>query len=63
MTLNSSGGAAFGTPARGKDAASRPARGRICEREGCTTVLSTYNASGTCWLHTQPTTRHSLARG
>lgn len=64
MTLNSSGGTtSFGTPERGKDAASRPERGRICDQDGCTTVLSTYNASGTCWLHTQPTTRHSLARG
>lgn len=59
---SSRGTTAFGAPDRGKDASSRPERGRICGQDGCTTVLSTYNASETCWLHTQPTTRHSLAR-
>ena len=59
---SSRGTAQLGAPDRGKDASSRPALGRVCEQDGCTTVLSTYNSSGTCWLHTQPTTRHSLAR-
>lgn len=63
MVKGSSGGTAkLGTPDRGKGASSRPQRGRICDQDGCATVLSTYNSSGTCWLHTQPTTRHSLAR-
>jgi hypothetical protein len=58
----SRGTAPIGAPDRGKGAVSRSARGRICDRDGCDTVLSTYNSAGTCWLHSQPTTRHSLAR-
>ena len=42
----------FGRPDRGKETAARPARGRICAHEGCATVLSTYNATDICWLHT-----------
>ena len=42
----------FGRPVRGKEASARPARGRVCAHEGCTTVLSTYNAVDVCWLHT-----------
>ena len=41
----------FGSPKRGKESSSRPARGRLCKRLGCTTVLSTYNSSTTCWRH------------
>ncbi len=63
MVKGNSGGAQLGTPDRGKEASSRAAQGRVCQHDGCVTVLSTYNASGTCWLHTQPTTRHSLAPG
>jgi hypothetical protein len=59
----SRGTAPIGAPDRGKGSSSRPAQGRVCERDGCDTVLSTYNSSGTCWLHSEPTTRHSLARG
>jgi hypothetical protein len=44
-------GVQFGSPMRGKDAASRPPRGRTCEHPGCTTVLSTYNSASRCWAH------------
>jgi hypothetical protein len=50
----------FGTPDRGKGAASRAALGRVCDEPGCATVLSTYNSSGTCWMHASPSTRHPL---
>lgn len=43
--------ALFGRPIRGKEASARPARGRVCGHEGCTTVLSTYNVADLCWLH------------
>jgi hypothetical protein len=51
----------FGPPGRGKSASDRAATGRSCEHPGCTTVLSTYNSSLTCWLHTGPTFKHPLA--
>ena len=25
--------------------------GRVCEARGCSTELSRYNSSGSCWLH------------
>lgn len=56
------GGAKVGSPERGREASTRPARGRMCEREGCSTILSTYNPSTTCWLHTEPAYRHALYR-
>jgi hypothetical protein len=49
----------------GGSVARRPARTqglRICRADGCDTVLSTYNTSGTCWLHTQPRPQPSYAR-
>ena len=52
----------FGTPERGKDLASRAPQGRPCAEPGCTTVLSTYNESPTCFLHTKPAYRHPLQR-
>jgi hypothetical protein len=52
----------FGTPIRGKEAASRPSTGRTCEEPGCPTVLSTYNTDTRCWLHTVASYRHPLAR-
>jgi hypothetical protein len=51
----------YGSPATAK-AKSRAAKGRTCDHAGCNTVLSTYNASPTCWLHTPPGYRHALAR-
>lgn len=52
----------FGPPVRGKASSDRSARGRLCAEDGCTTVLSTYNSSDVCWLHTQATYRHPLSR-
>jgi hypothetical protein len=49
----------------GGSVARRPARvsgQRVCRAEGCDTVLSIYNASGTCWLHTEPNPQPSYAR-
>ena len=43
----------FGIPER-KLAVVRSAYGRVCDRSGCSTVLSTYNASPSCWMHTMP---------
>jgi hypothetical protein len=57
-----SAGVEFGRPQRGRDATSREARGRQCEAPGCSTVLSTYNRSRTCYLHTMPEYRHALQR-
>jgi arginine repressor len=50
----------YGAPTNTKS--KRSAKGRTCDHAGCTTVLSTYNASTTCWLHTPPGYRHALAR-
>ncbi len=52
----------LGAPSPGKGAESRPARGRMCAEPGCGTVLSTYNRSTRCYLHTAPTHRHPLER-
>jgi hypothetical protein len=43
----------------------RPRRNRdrrICRVDGCDTILSSYNGSGVCWLHTQPRPQPSFAR-
>jgi hypothetical protein len=52
----------FGPPDRGKKAADRPPQGRMCEQQGCETLLSTYNAADRCWLHAPPAYRHALSR-
>lgn len=44
----------FGAPERRKDAPIRRSYGRVCEHSGCSTVLSTYNASSYCWTHSMP---------
>jgi len=46
--------ALFGTPTRVRDVAPQAGKGRHCSVFGCTTLLSTYNTSDTCWLHTAP---------
>jgi hypothetical protein len=49
----------------GGSVARRPARvpgERVCRADDCDTVLSAYNASGTCWLHTKPSPQPSYAR-
>ncbi len=53
-------GAQLGPPERWREASLRPARGRVCDRAGCSTILSTYNPSSTCWPHTEPAYRHPL---
>lgn len=55
-------GVQIGSPEKSKKDAPRAATGRECEHQGCSTILSTYNASPTCWLHSEPTYRHSLYR-
>jgi hypothetical protein len=35
---------------------------RVCKAPGCDTVLSTYNHSGACWVHTEPRPQPSYAR-
>lgn len=59
MSVKSSVVTRYGTPAKG--AHPREAGDRRCDAPGCTTILSAYNASTTCYLHTQPNTRHPLA--
>jgi hypothetical protein len=51
----------YGTPGTGKAAADRASAGRRCEVASCETVLSTYNAATTCWLHSSAVPKHSLA--
>ena len=55
-------GVQFGPPVRGKQASTRAESGRMCDAPGCTAVLSTYNASTTCWPHTTPAYRPPLHR-
>jgi hypothetical protein len=52
----------YGTPERGKSAKLRPAKGRLCQHAGCTTVLSTYNGDDRCFVHVAPSFRHPLYR-
>jgi hypothetical protein len=59
MSVKSTTGTSYGAP--GKGAHPRAAEQRRCDAPGCTTILSAYNASTRCYLHTEPTTRHPLA--
>ncbi|HTG47290.1 MAG TPA: hypothetical protein VK646_06520 [Actinomycetota bacterium] len=47
---------------RGKLAVDRAPRGRTCAAPGCATVLSTYNRSAMCYLHTPATYIHPVRR-
>ena len=44
----------------------RPVRvypqGRVCVAQGCDTLLSIYNGSDFCWVHTAVSFRHDWAR-
>jgi hypothetical protein len=42
------------------NAADVPAAGRVCTEPGCSTILSTYNKSMVCALHSVPEYRHAL---
>lgn len=57
----SNGNVQYGAPHAGKQAMRRERAGRRCESPECQTVLSTYNTSATCWLHTAATRRLALA--
>ena len=61
MNRTNSADVRYGTPQSGKGSAVKAAAGRRCEVAGCGTVLSTYNASPTCWVHSRPQYRHALA--
>lgn len=50
-------GVQYGSPQAGKGAPARSDGGRLCSHEGCSTILSTYNAATTCWAHAPNTTR------
>jgi hypothetical protein len=61
MTASVGRGVQLGPPVRGRETASRPVRGRVCERPGCQTVLSTYNPAILCWMHAEPSYAHPLS--
>lgn len=58
----SRGGVRLGAPDGSKGSPVRAAGGRRCEEPGCSTVLSTYNRSARCYLHTAPSYRLPLQR-
>jgi hypothetical protein len=59
MSVKNTVGTSYGAP--GKGAYARSTEGRHCEFPGCTTILSAYNSSTTCYLHSEPKPRHPLA--
>jgi hypothetical protein len=61
MNRTNSNNVQYGVPLASKQAVHRERTGRRCEVLSCDTVLSTYNTSTTCWLHTTATRRHALA--
>jgi hypothetical protein len=61
MNRSNSSNVQYGAPQTGKQATHREPAGRRCAFPGCETLLSTYNASATCWFHTAATPRHPLA--
>jgi hypothetical protein len=61
MNRSNSNSVQYGVPRANKQALQRERAGRRCEVPTCETVLSTYNDSTTCWLHTTATRKHALA--
>jgi hypothetical protein len=61
MNRSNSNSVQYGVPLANKQALHRERAGRRCEVAACETVLSTYNTSTACWLHTTATRRHALA--
>jgi hypothetical protein len=53
----------LGRPEHGKGSPARSVSGRRCSYPGCSTVLSIYNPSSTCWLHSDRSCRHALYGG
>jgi hypothetical protein len=50
-TVGSRNGVQFGIPKTGTETWRRPPPSRVCARIGCSTILSTYNRSATCFIH------------
>lgn len=61
MNGSNHGTVQYGAPVGARHADKRAPTGRHCTVEGCVTLLSTYNSSPTCWLHTRAVPRHALA--
>ena len=61
MVKGGNSGVRYGAPERGREAQRRASKGRPCSEPGCCTLLSTYNSSMLCWLHSTPSRRHPLA--
>jgi hypothetical protein len=52
--INTKGTARLGSSPREVQRIPRFLRGRVCEEEGCSTVLSAYNGAVCCWVHEAP---------
>ena len=61
MNGSTNGTVHYGAAIPAKHASKRPRAGRACEVPGCVTLLSTYNSSTRCWLHSTAVRRHPLA--
>jgi hypothetical protein len=59
MTAVASPGVLFGPSGPGRTASSP--RGRVCQAEGCLTLLSIYNHAPWCSLHEQPASRAGVS--
>ena len=46
---------------KAKPIEARGSRGRRCPEAGCTTLISVYNGSDRCWLHSEAERRPPLA--
>jgi hypothetical protein len=55
-------GIQYGPALPGKGSMPRAEGGRLCAHPGCTTILSTYNASTMCWVHSTTTLGRSPDR-
>lgn len=60
MAANS-GRVQFGLPTKGKSL-KVSARGRVCQSDGCTTVLSIYNQAPDCSVHERRTLSRARSR-
>ena len=50
-TASGRDGVQFGTPESGKETWRRPPPDRVCAKSECSTILSMYNLSATCFIH------------
>ncbi len=60
MKGSNNGAVQYRIPLAANQASNRPRAGRRCEAIGCVTLLSTYNSSTTCWLHSAAVRRLPL---